>query len=871
MTPSVPRPALPIDAAIPDALRALAESRTLVVEAAPGAGKTTRLPLALLEHGFATHGEIRVLEPRRIAARAAAHHVAGLLGESVGERCGYRVRFEAQAGPRTRLVFETEGLLARVLRDDPDLLAADVVVLDEAHERHLATDLALALLRRAQARRAATDRPLRLVLMSATIDGAAIAQALSAPLLQVPGRQHPVSIRHLAPDELRPRGAGAPHALSALVARAVRSVLRECADGHLLIFLPGAREIRETGEACAAIAAAEGLEVCALHGELSLAEQARVLAPSVARRLVLATNVAETSLTIDGVVAVIDSGLARVPEFDAGSGLPRLRLAKVDRASCAQRAGRAGRTRAGLCLRLYTREDHAARAERERPEIARLDLAPLLLDLHAAGVRDPAALDWLDAPPAAALVAGAVLLERLGVLDASGAMTEIGRSCARVPAHPRIARLLIEAQRLGVPELGAAAAALLAEGRGSASRAGNATLWTRCDLAREAETMLAGRSAGVSAHLRAVTRQFRAMLAAEPSGSRPRARSDEGAASASSENDAAVRAAADEESLARALLVAFPDRVARARTDATGERTLALAGGGSATLARESGVRDAEWIVALVTEERTEGTRGRRVLVRSAAAIEPEWLLEAFADRIEERTELHFDAVRERVEGRASMRYDGLVLDDTPLRTLPAEAGDVLRDAALAAGPSSFVDPPGALEAWLARVAFAASIDPAIPSLDEAAARTLLAELCTGRGRFAELREADLLGQLEARLGSAASRLHLLAPSSVALAGGRKLRVHYPPGAPPFVESRLQDFFGSADGPRIGGGRVPLVLHLLAPNGRALQVTTDLAGFWSRHYTELRRALERRYPRHAWPEDPLRATPPAPRVGRRGV
>lgn len=842
---------------LPELLAAFHEHERLVIEAEPGAGKTTRLPHALLESGT-VGGEILVLEPRRLAARSAAAYVARRLGEPLGRRCGYRVRFDAAVSSETRLCFQTEGLLARRLRDDPDLVGVGAVLLDEFHERHVATDLALGLLRLAQARRREGGVPLRLALLSATFDGAGLAARLDARHVRVPGRSHPVSVEHLGPEELLPRrGEREAPRLETLVARAVRRLLREGVDGHILVFVPGLREIGRAADACAELAREAGLLVLPLHGALPPAEQDRALAPSTGRKLLLATNVAETSLTIDGVVAVIDSGLARTPSHDPFSGLPRLVVAKVSRASAAQRAGRAGRTRPGRCLRLYTREDHDARPERDAPEALRLELSEALLELHGAGVADAGAFPWLDPPPAAALEAAEALLRRLGAVDgASGRLSETGREMLRFPLHPRLARLVVEAERLGIGALGVAAAALLGERRirgpaGAERRASADLLLDLEDLDAVARHAATAASLGLDpAACRRVAqgrRQLEGLLRrVAPHASRP----------------AEPALPAEEETLCRALLVAFPDRVAKARSAASGERALALAGGGAAVLARESAVRDAEWLLCLDAEERPSGP-GTRTFVRSAAAIAPEWLLEAFPERVEETRELAFDPVRERVEGRSALRFDGLMLAESPLRPLPSEASALLREAALAAGPEALSSAPGALAELFARTELASTLDPTQPRLDAAAAREALARLCEGRTSFAELREADLGATLEATLGGdGRARLERLAPREVALPGRRRVRVRYEAGKPPWIESRLQDFFGLEEGPRVGGGRVPLVLHLLAPNGRAVQVTTDLAGFWERHYPALRRQLERRYPRHAWPVDPLRATPP---------
>jgi len=857
--------ALPIDAALPEILARFRSEERLVLVAEPGAGKTTRLPAALLDAGLAEEGEILVLEPRRLAARSAAAYVAAQLGEPVGRRCGYRVRFEAAVSRETRLCFQTEGLLARRLRDDPDLAGVAFVLLDEFHERHVVTDLNLGLVRLAQARRREAGRPLRLALLSATLDAEAVAARLDAPLVRVPGRTHPVAIEHLEAEALRPRrGEREAPRLETLVARALRRLLREGLDGHVLVLLPGVTEIRRAAAACEELAREADLAVLPLHGELSAAEQDRALAPAGGarqRKLVLATNVAETSITIDGVVAVIDSGLARVPGHDPFSGLPRLRVAKVSRASATQRAGRAGRTGPGRCLRLYTREDHDARDERDVPELLRLELSEALLALHGAGITDPHRFPWLDPPPDAALDAAETLLRRLGALEAgeSPTLSEIGRAMLRLPLHPRLARLVVACERSGANEpaageLGAAAAALLGERR--VRRGPAPERRASADLVLELEDLAAverheATPASLGLDPAACRRVARVRAQLVRSLERPRGRR---AAPRALDPDAADLL------LRRALLVAFPDRVARARDTASGERGLALAGGGSALLARESAVQGVAWLLALDAEER-RGPGGSRVLVRSAAAIEPEWLLELFPERIEERIELAFDPARERVEARSALRFEGLVLAESTLRTLPPEASERLREAALAAGPACFAE-PGALARLAARSAFARALAPNLPVLDAAHARAVLGALCVGRTSFAELREAGLVAAIEAGLeGGARAQLERLAPREVALPGRRRVAVHYEEGKPPWIESRLQDFFGAREGPRVGEGRVPLVLHLLAPNRRALQVTTDLAGFWERHYPALRRQLERRYPRHAWPEDPLRPGP----------
>ena len=841
---------------MPDVLAALSSARALVVEAPPGAGKTTRIPLALLEAGLAGHDgdrprEVLVLQPRRLAARMSAQRVAETLGEPLGRRVGYQVRFESAVGPETRLRFITEGLLGRKLHTDPQLRDVGVVVLDEFHERHLDGDLGLALLRELQR----TTRPdLGIVVMSATLDAAPVQKYLSqwtgCARITSAGRMHPVAIEYA--------GATGEPELASGVHRAFKKLLDDGLDGDILVFLPGAREISQATAACAGLAAHADVAVYPLHGELPSDQQDLAVGPCSRRKLILSTNVAETSVTIDGVVAVIDGGLVRLPAHDPWTGIATLTVSKVSRASAIQRAGRAGRTRPGVCIRLYSQSDHDRRPEFTPPEVARADLAAALLDLHAFGVAEPATFAWFEAPPAAALQAGEALLRRLDAIDPHGAPTALGRRMLRFPVHPRLARLLVEGQDRDVAALASGAAALLGE-RGV--RPGNHQAHTDADadvlvdLADIEALRRGGDPRGLLSGPARRVLQVRDQLLRLCDGHARKDRSRD-----------TTPLQAREDSLRHALLVAFPDRVAQARDDATGGRALAMAGGGGALLSPASVVRTAPWLLALAVEQRREGERGSQALVRSACAIEPEWLVDHFPDEIDAVDLLTFNTARERVEGRSELRWHGLLIEASPHKKLPPAASNVLEVAALAAGPARFVGDPDALAGLIARTAFVATHVPDFPALTDATVRDALAQLCQGRTSFAELRAADLYGDLLGRVaGLHGNALERTAPTHVQLTAGRRLAVNYEPGKPPWVASRLQDFFGLARGPTIASGRVPVVLHLLAPNGRAEQVTTDLAGFWDRHYPDLRRSLMRRYPRHAWPDDPRTATPSPPR------
>jgi ATP-dependent helicase HrpB len=791
---------LPVDELLPEIVRSLNSAPNLVLEAPPGAGKTTRVPPVLLRAGFAS---ILVLEPRRLAARMAARRVAAEMGEEVGETVGYQVRFEQAAGPRTRLRFVTEGVLTRRLLRDPKLSGVAAVILDEFHERHLEGDLALALLRHLQR----TVRPdLRLLVMSATLHGASISDFL-APCgqLRSHGRLFNIALEY-TPHSAEP--------LETRVAQAAASIASRQAEGDILVFLPGAAEIRRAHRACETIAQSRGWMVLPLHGELSVAEQDRAVLPSPQRKLILSTNVAESSITIDGVRAVIDSGLARVAKDSAWSGLSRIEVSRVSRASAIQRAGRAGRTAPGCAIRLYPEDDFLRRPEYETPEILRRELSQVLLDLHAAGIRYLHELEWLEPPPADALRAAEELLRRLAALDAGGAITDLGRSMASLPLHPRMAALALH----GGAEGCAAAAAL------SAGERLPDVIPHPCDS--DVFLLLERRP-------EARTRQMEEQLLrlVKP----PR------------------NARRDDDALRQAILRAFPDRVARRRKSGD----LQLAGGISAAPARNALAFKHDLLVAVEIEERPDSGPP---LVRIGSSIEPEWLLDLFPERVSESRTVEWNRTAERVEASSALLYDGLLIEESrDSQPDLAQAAELLASKALEAGLERFAD-ADALETLRNRAAFARQF-AALPELPWEEA---LRGLCTGIRGFAELQrltrdggfERALLDTLGPTLRQALDRL---APEGIQLPSGRRAKVVYPPELTPHVASRLQDFFGMRESPLVGGGEVPLVVQLLAPNQRPVQTTQDLAGFWERLYPQVRRELSRRYPRHHWPENPYTA------------
>jgi len=840
--------ALPIDDVLPALVAAVRAHRAAVLVAPPGAGKTTRVPGALLDAGAVT-GDVVVLQPRRLAARMAAARVAHERGGELGREVGYEVRFDRRVSDKTRIRFVTEGVLTRRLLSDPELRGVGCVIIDEFHERHQDGDLALALVERLRGRRA----ELALVVMSATLDAEPVAAFLGgAPVVRSEGRVFPLAIEHMEQPDDRPLGKQ--------VAAAVRRLAQDKLDGDVLVFLPGSGEIRRCAEDLADVAALFDLAVLPLHGDLTAEEQDRAVAPARQRKVILATNVAETSVTIDGVVCVIDSGLARIARHSPWSGLPSLQIEPVSRASCAQRAGRAGRTRPGRVVRLYTRHDHDTRRAFEVPEIARADLAGAALELHGAGLAGLGALRWYEPPPEPAARAAEELLVRLGAVAAGAAITPLGRRMLRFPVHPRLARIICEAEPRGVAAEACAIAALLGARELRLERRGRdstARISSPSDLIDDLDALLDARRHGLRPdRLRRDNLDVTTALAADRAARQLERIADLRGAPAPADDAAADHA------LQLAILTGFPDRVGKRRAPRSAD--VVFAGGGSGTLAPTSAVIDAELLVAVDVAE--TGARGQqsRVQIRRASAIEASWLLDLYLDRIDERDDLVWNAARERVERVVQLTYDGLPIDEQRdvdgARRAGRAAAELLAKQAIAAGIERFVD-ADALGQWRARVALAARLAPSIglaagSASDDAALAQILAAACEGAISFDELRKASLLDLLDGSLGEHKALVDRLAPTHLALPRRRRVPIRYEPDQPPYLASRMQDFFGLARAPTVGDGRIPLVLHLLAPNQRPVQVTTDLPGFWVKHYPALRKQLMRRYPKHAWPEDP---------------
>ncbi|MFG1229777.1 ATP-dependent helicase HrpB [Xanthobacter wiegelii] len=828
---------LPIDAVLGDIRSTLASSPCAVLVAPPGAGKTTRVPLALLDEPWAAGGKILVLEPRRLAARAAARRMAQTLGEAVGGTVGFRTRLASEVSRRTRIEVVTEGIFTRMVLDDPELSGITAVLFDEFHERSLDADLGLALALDSQ--RGLRD-DLRLLAMSATLDGARVASLMGAgapaPVIESEGRAFPVETAYLGRDPRAP--------IDRQMADAIRRALdRE--DGSILAFLPGAAEIRRTETLLLEQVRDPKVDVVALFGALDAAEQDRAVLPAPAgrRKVVLATSIAETSLTIEGVRVVVDSGLARVPRFEPDVGLTRLETVHVSRAAADQRRGRAGRTEPGVCYRLWSEGETASLPAFATPEILSADLTGLVLDLARVGVREPAALPFLDPPPAPAVTEAKALLRLLGALDAEEAVTPLGRLMARLPLPPRLAHMVAIGAERGAGRLGAEIAALLVErGLGGDS----VDLLARLDGFRRDRSRRAEDSRRLAARW------------AEMAG-REAATGEHG--------DGAPP------SPAALLALAFPDRVAKAREGRPGETQVRflMANGRGAVLEGTSPLARAPFLAVAEASGRAEGAR-----ITLAAALPAEEMEALFADDITSGLEIAFDPAAMAVRAREVRRLRALVLAARP-QPVPADAETAralargIADAGIERLPFS-----AASRQWRERVMFlrAAEGEP-WPDLSDAAlaasVEAWLAPFLTGRTSLADISGADVGNALHALLPyELTARLEAEAPTHFTAPTGSRLAIDYGAEGGPAVEVRVQELFGLTAHPAIAGGRVPLTLALLSPAHRPIQVTKDLPQFWRGSWRDVRSDMRGRYPKHPWPENPAEA-PPTTRAKPRGT
>jgi len=825
---------LPIDAVLPALRQALKNRDEAVLEAPPGAGKTTRVPLALLNEGWLAGQTILMLEPRRLAARAAAERLASELGEKVGETVGYRIRLDSKVGPKTRIEVVTEGILTRRLQADPALEGVGLLIFDEYHERSLDADLALAL--SLNGRELLRDDPLKILLMSATLEGERLSRLLDdAPVVSSEGRMHPVDIRWGRP--FQPGEFIEP--------RVVDSVLQALADqtGSLLVFLPGQAEIRRVHQSLQeALGERPDILLCPLHGELDLNAQRAAIdpAPKGLRKVVLATNIAETSLTIDGVRVVIDAGLARVPRFDPGSGMTRLDTQRISRASATQRAGRAGRLEPGVCYRLWSESQHDQLAAHGSAEILQADLAGLALQLGRWGVT-PDQLRWLDQPPAAAFSQALDLLARLGAFKPGSRhnLSEHGQAMAELPAHPRIAHLLLRGQDLGLAAMACDVAALL--GERDIQRGGGADLHSRLALLSGESKANRGGHGGVQ-RARQLARQYRGLL-----------RGKAGAAVADPDHPRWLGAL---------LALAYPDRVAQQRREGGAEYR--LANGRAALFAEVDALMKCPWLVVADLGSR-QGQREERIYL--AAQFDPALLDDVLAEQVERLDILDWDEREQMLRAERQTKVGELVLSREPLPGLDDQArAKALLGLVRRKGLNLLTWTPE-LRQWQARVTLLRQLDleqsgqSEWPDLgDEALLASLEDWLQPYLGKVSRLSHfaaLDLPSILRNLLPwPLPQRLDEWAPTHLAVPSGSNIRLDYSE-APPILAVRLQELFGLADTPRIAQGRQQVKLHLLSPARRPVQVTQDLANFWRTTYAEVKKDLKGRYPKHYWPEDPL--------------
>jgi ATP-dependent helicase HrpB len=843
---------LPIDEILPRLREVLGSASGVVLQAAPGAGKSTVVPLALLEEPWAAGKRLIMLEPRRLAARAVAQRMAATLDERVGDTVGYRMRLDTQVSKRTRIEVVTEGVLTRMLQSDPSLEGVAAVIFDEFHERSLQADLGLALTLDA---RDTLAPELKLVVMSATLDGARVAALLGdVPVVTAEGRTFPVETRFvgksapLLPDPTAPRGTS--ESSEKAVAQIVLNALEE-EHGDVLVFLPGAREIRRVQSILQERVQASSVLILPLFGDLSAGEQDAALAPTAGgqRKVVLATNIAETSLTIPGVRVVVDSGLVRRSLFDPATGMSRLETQRISRASADQRQGRAGRVEPGVCYRAWSESAQRSLAPFSQPEIAEADLTPLALDLANWGVRDAGDLRWLDPPPAAMLASARDLLAHLGALDNQGRITAHGREMAQLGVHPRLAHMLLRARALGAMATAADLAALLSE-----------------------RDLLRGAPGSRDTDVRSRLDVFRRDSAPAGVGARPPdAHLDWGAFQRAKKmsRDLLRRLSGDRQPPARddgavgvLLALAYPDRIGRRRPGADARYT--LANGRGAHFADTQSLGRQEFIVAVDLDDRE---RDARILL--AAPLGKADIEEQFADRIVRGESVEWSSRDQAVIARRVARFDAVVLDDHPLPEIPADAARAAMLAGVRELGIAALNWTREARELQARMEFArrwapdASDWPAVD--DESLAASFeqwLAPWLDGVTRKEHLSRVSLTEALRALMSWDQQRtLDEVAPSHLEVPTGSRIRIDYLDESAPVVAVRLQEVFGLEKTPLIGGGRVPVTFKLLSPAQRPVQVTRDLAGFWRGSYADVRKDMRGRYPKHYWPENPLEAEP----------
>lgn len=809
---------LPIDAVLPQLLQTLAAHPAVVLQAPPGTGKTTRVPLALREADFLQGKKIVMLEPRRLAARSAARFMATLLGEDVGRTVGYRTRLDTKISRDTRIEVVTEGILTRLLQSDEELADYGIVIFDEFHERSLQADLGLALVRECQQ---VLRDDLRLLVMSATLDAQPIAQLLGdAPVLSCPGQVFPVETSYSAPG----RTPWLDH-----LAQVIRDTLKT-ESGSLLVFLPGEGEIRRLMERLDSLPADAVL--ASLYGQLSGEDQDRAIAPAPAgqRKIVLATSIAETSLTIEGIRIVIDAGFLRAPSYDPNSAMTRLVTQRVAAANAEQRRGRAGRLGPGICIRLWSEEENSRLQPFAVPEIRQADLTGLVLELAQWGVRDPATLCWLDVPPPASWAQARELLQSLEALDANGAMTAHGRAILSLGLPPRLGHLVVRGRELGLGQLAAEIAALLSE-RDILPRDSGADLHDRLMCLR-GELQVPGVDRG---RLQLVRESVRRL-----------------------QDKHAVACAEEDDDAGRLLALAFPDRIAQRRPGSAARYV--LANGRGAVLPDEDRLAREPW---LVVAELDGQAREARIFL--AARVSQAALESTLAPVIASREFVSWDSGTQSVQARQQRVLGALVLEDKPLASASPEKISAVLAQAIADAGLQVLPWTEHLQQWQARVQLLHALEPEQwPDVSDDGLRARMAEWATpylaGLSRFSHLDRFPLHDALTGLLDwSQQQALDQLLPTHLVVPTGSRIAIDYTGEHDPVLAVKLQEMFGLTETPRLARGRVPLTVHLLSPAQRPVAVTQDLASFWKNAYPEVRKDLRGRYPRHPWPEDPLTA------------
>jgi ATP-dependent helicase HrpB len=819
----------------------------LIIQAPTGSGKSTQVPQILLDHGLLGDGQVVILQPRRLATRLLSTRVASERNVRLGDEVGYQIRFENITSARTSIRFVTEGILLRQLIQDPQLRGVSAILFDEFHERHLYGDITLARAFQLQA----TSRPdLKLAVMSATLDAGLLQKYLEpCAVLSSSGRAFPVEIEYLP----KPVG-GDSYPIWDLAADELERIAPHT-EGDVLIFMPGKYEIGRTISAIRASRVSDRFVVLPLHGELPPAEQDAALAHYQKRRAIVATNVAETSLTIDGVQVVIDSGLARIARFDARRGINTLFVEKISRASADQRAGRAGRTAPGHCLRLWTEREHLDRAGQEMPEVKRLDLAEVVLTLKASGVEEIGSFRWLEPPEPQALARAEQLLVDLGAIERGG-ITPLGRRMLAFPVHPRYARMLLAAQQYRcVPAVALIAA--LTQGR---------NLLRRLDgkQAREDREDVLGSDA--ESDLFILMRAFRyaeksgfdsqrcAQLGINAGAAREAAQLIEQFLAIARDEGLEIKTGETKPgSIERCVLAGFPDQVA-VRLDA-GTLRCALVHGLRGVLARESTVHGARLLVASEVREIESSEKERQVLLTLATKIEEEWLRELFPESFREERRVEFDPALRRVVGHRARLFHDLVLrsEEFSPKGDPAAAQILAREALAGSCPLKHWD--NAVEQWIERVNFVATEFPELefPKIDEAAKLLLFEQICQGAASYKEIKERQIWPVLISWLSAVQQQtLDSLAPERIKLAGSRAAKITYGAGGPPTIAARIQDLYDTPRGLAVGRGRIALRIQVLAPNHRPIQITNDLETFWREGYPKIKKELQRKYPKHEW-------------------